>query len=254
MRFNALLSIAALVLSVVSSRAEDTAEPNVTAEPDVAVTATFAEANPFGHVVNGERNTLSLSVENKSGRNITLVNVAGSVHHPETHRLIKNLTTTKYGVPLMDGIKIQVPYAFYSEFKPGDLRLNVWLEHSLDDGSKYRVPAYDSVVTIVEPEISIFDFKLISTYLMVAAIFGGLSYLAYLNFVPQKKSRGKKTGAQSVSAPVGTVTASGAGGYQEEWIPEHHLKKAKKASGPSGDELSGSELSGTETRRRKGRK
>lgn len=254
MRFNALLSIAALVLSVASSPAEDTAEP------DVAVSATFAEANPFGHVVNGEKNILLLSVENKSGRNVTLVSVAGSVHQPGTNRLVKNLTTTKFGVPLMEGVKIEVPYAFHSEFKPGDIRLNVWLEHSIDDGSKYRVPAYDSVVTIVEPEISILDFKLITTYLMVAAIFGSLSYLAFLNFVPQaKKSRSKKTAAPSVSAPVGTVTASGAGGYQEEWIPEHHLRKAKKgaggaASGPSGDELSGSEISGTETRRRKGKK
>jgi hypothetical protein len=27
-------------------------------------------------------------------------------------------------------------------------------------GEKYRVTAYDSIVTIVEPEVSIFDFKL----------------------------------------------------------------------------------------------
>ncbi|KAF8072023.1 hypothetical protein FPV67DRAFT_914300 [Lyophyllum atratum] len=255
MRFNALLSIAAFVLSVASTSTEGVADP------DVAVTATFAETNLFGHVVNGEKNTLLLSVENKSGRNLTLVSVAGSVHQPETDRLVKNLTTTKFGVPLAEGVKMEVPYAFFSEFKPGDIRLNVWLEHAADDGAKYRVPAYDSVVTIVEPELSILDFKLISTYLMVAAIFGGLSYLAYLNFVPQaKKTRSKKTSAPSVSSPVGTVTATGAGGYQEEWIPEHHLRKTKKgaasgaASGPSEDERSGSELSGTEARRRKGRK
>lgn len=90
---------------------------------------------------------------------------------------------------------------------------------------------------------------------MVAAIFSGLGYFAFLTFVPQaKKSRSKKAAA-SVSAPVGAVTATGAGGYQEEWIPEHHLRKSKKgASGLSGDELSGSEISGTEGRRRKGKK
>ena len=84
---------------------------------------------------------------------------------------------------------------------------------------------------------------------------GGLGYYAYLAFVPQPKKR--RTPA--VSAPVGTVTATGAGGYQEEWIPEHHLKKPKqrktRASGaPSGDETSGAELSGTEGRKRKGKK
>jgi hypothetical protein len=91
---------------------------------------------------------------------------------------------------------------------------------------------------------------------------GGLCYLAYSTFVPQiKKSRSKKTQAVSVSSPVGAATATGAGGYQEEWIPEHHLRKSKSskkqavaASGTSGDELSPAETSGTEGKRRKGKK
>ncbi|KAG5645538.1 hypothetical protein DXG03_005813 [Asterophora parasitica] len=241
MRFYALLtSVAALVLSVSAS------------DPEVAVSAHFPETNVFGHVVNGEKNSLILSVENKSGRNVTLVNVAGSVHHSQTDRLVKNLTATKFGIPLLDGAKLDIPYAFFSEFKPGDIRLNVWLEHSVD-GSNYRVSAYDSVVTIVEPEISIFDFKLISTYLIVAAIFGGLSYIAYLNLVPQQKKTRTKKAAPVVSDPVSAATATGASGYQEEWIPEHHLKKSKKGA-TSDNELSGSELSGTEGRKRKGKK
>lgn len=100
-----------------------------------------------------------------------------------------------------------------------------------------------------------------STYFVVAGLLSGLSYFAYLTFVPQPKKRTKKS-VPAVSAPVGTVTATGAGGYQEEWIPEHHLRKgAKKAkqgggavSGTSGDELSGVETSGAEGKKRKGRK
>lgn len=130
--------------------------------------------------------------------------------------------------------------------------------------------AYDSIVTIVEPEGSVFDFKLyvqflllssfphlhlltgsgllpqhsVSTYLVVSAILGALVYTAYATLLPQpKKLRRTKP---AVSAPVGTVTATGAGGYQEEWIPEHHLrktgrKKSGAVSGTSGDELSGGE-------------
>jgi hypothetical protein len=88
---------------------------------------------------------------------------------------------------------------------------------------------------------------------MVLAILGGLGYVAYLSFVPQPKQ--KKTAP--ISAPESAVTATGAGGYQEEWIPEHHLRKAKarKAGGAvsSGDEQSGpsgAEVSGTEGKRR----
>jgi hypothetical protein len=102
----------------------------------------------------------------------------------------------------------------------------------------------------------------LSTYAIVAAFFGGLCYLAYSTYFPQgKKYRSKKTPAISVSSPTGTVTATGAGGYQEEWIPEHHLRKPKSskkqtaaASGTSGDELSPTESSGAEGKRRKGKK
>jgi hypothetical protein len=61
--------------------------------------------------------------------------------------------------------------------KPGDLRLNIWLEHVTEvrlrsvvrkttklklvfQGEKHRVIAYDSVVTIVEPERPFFDFQM----------------------------------------------------------------------------------------------
>ncbi|KAF8867867.1 hypothetical protein BD779DRAFT_1615720 [Infundibulicybe gibba] len=241
MRFQSLLttalSAAALILCVSSSPLGDSTEP------EILVSASFPESNPFGHVVNGEKNSLTLSVENKSDRNVTLDSVSGSVHHPETNALVKNLTTLQYGISLING--------------PGDIRLNVWLDHS-DGDAKYRVSAYDSVVTIVEPEVSILDFKMLTTYLVVSAILGGLGYFAYLSFVPQTKGRAKKPTSAPISAPVGSVTATGAGGYQEEWIPEHHLRKSAKskgaASGTSGDELSGAETSGTDSKRRKGRK
>jgi hypothetical protein len=88
---------------------------------------------------------------------------------------------------------------------------------------------------------------------MVLAILGGLGYVAYLSFVPQTKQ--KK--AAPITTSESTVTATGAGGYQEEWIPEHHLRKtkARKVRGAvsSGDEqsgISGAEVSGTEGKRR----
>jgi hypothetical protein len=91
---------------------------------------------------------------------------------------------------------------------------------------------------------------------MVLAILGGLGYVAYLSFVPQTKQ--KK--AVPTSTPESTVTATGAGGYQEEWIPEHHLRKTKARKGrgvvSSGDEqsgVSGAEASGPEGKQRSNR-
>ncbi|KAJ3510124.1 hypothetical protein NLJ89_g4859 [Agrocybe chaxingu] len=265
MRFTPLFGPAlALAASVLASTTESTA-------PEVIATAAFPETNAFNHVVNGEKNLLTVSVENKSDRNVTLVNIAGALLHPDTNAL----TVVKYGVPLFESVKLQIPYSFYSEFKPGDHRLNIWLEHSSEvrhtreyhalslmfgmQVGTHKVEVYDSIVTVVDPDFSIFDLKLLSTYAIVAAILGGLSYLAYRTFVPQtKKPRGKKASAPSVSAPVGTVTATGVGGYQEEWIPEHHLRKGKSSkkqgatSGTSGDELSIAEA--TEGKKKKSKK
>ncbi|KAG2110957.1 uncharacterized protein F5147DRAFT_109685 [Suillus discolor] len=225
-------------------------------DPEIVIETTFPESNPFGHVVNGERNQILLLVENKSDKNVTLQSVAGSFHHSETGTLIKNTSSLAYGIPLLEGSKLQIPYSFYSEFKPGDLRLNIWLEHTVDD-DKYRVTAYDSVVTIVEPEPSWLDLKLLSTYLIVLAAFAGVTYTAYNAYVPSQKPKRKRP--TQVSAPIGPVTASGSSGYQEEWIPEHHLKKTKgkktKPDSVAVSEESSSEANGTEGKRtRKGKK
>jgi hypothetical protein len=93
----------------------------------------------------------------------------------------------------------------------------------------------------------------LSTYAIVAVFLAGLTYIAYRAFVPQgKKFKSKRATTSSVSSPVGVVTATGSGGYQEEWIPEHHLRKAKssKKGRASGEELSGGETSGAEGKKK----
>ena len=92
--------------------------------------------------------------------------------------------------------------------------------------------------------------------MVVAAILGGVGYSVFLSYFPAPKK--KKAAPETISEPV---AATGVGGYQEEWIPEHHLRKTKggkkqsgAVSGTSADELSAAETSGTEGKRRKGRK
>ena len=141
--------------------------------------------------------------------------------------------------------------------------------------TQYRVSAYDSIVTIVEPEVSLLDWQLYvltlhrlgqfgqrlntfpsrwTTYLIVFGILGGGVYFAFLSFFPKSK-KPKVSAAAGIDAPVPLATANSSG-YEEEWIPEHHLKKTKKGGAITSDaETSGGEASGREgPRRRKGRK
>jgi hypothetical protein len=46
--------------------------------------------------VNGEKNRITLAVENKSDRNVTLASVAGSFHNPDTDAVIKNVRHMKF--------------------------------------------------------------------------------------------------------------------------------------------------------------
>ncbi|KAF9790430.1 hypothetical protein BJ322DRAFT_1098237 [Thelephora terrestris] len=223
-------------------------ESVVEPEPELKVTGSFPSDNPFGHVVNGERNIINLLIENHTKRGVTLLSVAGSFHHPETDRLIKNTTATKFGVSLSEGGEFPIQYPFYSQY-PGDVKLKIWLEDK-----QYRVSAYESIVTVVEPEISLLDWKLWTTYFIVFGILGGGAYLTFLSYAPKPK-RPRVAAPSEIGAAV-PVAATSSGGYDEEWIPEHHLKKTKKSGAVTSDaETSGGEASGKEgPRRRKGRK
>ena len=43
-------------------------------------------------IVNGEKNLLVINVENKSDKNVTLLNIAGSVNKPDSGALIRNVS------------------------------------------------------------------------------------------------------------------------------------------------------------------
>jgi hypothetical protein len=93
----------------------------------------------------------------------------------------------------------------------------------------------------------------IITYFIVGALGAGLLRLAYITFVGQPTKKSKKRSVVNTS-DTASASATGAGGYQEEWIPEHHLSKKGKKGAASGEELSGGETSGAEARKRRGRK
>jgi len=198
------------------------------AELDITATATFPATNPFAHVVNGERNKMSLEIENKSALNVTLKSAAGSIHDPESGKLLKNTTASTYGVTLIAGAKTVLPYSFYSEHKPREVTLKVWVNY--DDGTPtglHHAVAYDSVVTIVEPPASIFDFQLILASLISLALVAGGGYFVYDNYFPKnrkRKARKAPVAKSEISSPVATAATKS---YDADWIPAHNLGKKK---------------------------
>lgn len=229
-------------------------------ELDIAAVASFPPSNPFAHIVNGERNKMTLEIENKSPLNITLKSAAGSIHDPDTGKLIKNTTNVSYGVTLISGAKTTLPYNFNSEHKPREVLLKIWVNYN--DGSSavpHRTMAYDSIVTIVEPPSSFFDLPLLLSYVVLVVVLGGSGYLIFKTYAPKslkkavKKQRLGAPAKSTISEPVGPVKVSSASGaYEEEWIPAHHLQKEKKVKKEGGAASSGDESAPEKKLRRKG--
>ncbi|ORY33990.1 hypothetical protein BCR39DRAFT_518049 [Naematelia encephala] len=247
------------------------------AEDDVIVSATFPDSNPFGLVVNGEQNALSLHFNNGGTKNYTLVSAGASYHDPGNHwALIKNASTLRYGVPLVSGANFSAPFSMHSEFRPQEIGLTVWANLA-ETGTTdiHRVIALNQTVSIVEPQASWFDPGLLFLYLILGSALLGGAWAAYNAFFPSSGS--KKGGSRSKKVKAVVPAAQDkkqypeVKPYEEEWIPAHHLKskasktKKGKDGGASsageevlsgGDVTSGGETSGAEgkIKRRKHKK
>ncbi|KAH7341404.1 hypothetical protein B0J17DRAFT_646444 [Rhizoctonia solani] len=194
-------------------------------EPKLDISASFPESNPFGQVVNGQSTELIVKILNTSGANVTLVDIGGSYHDADTGKTLRNVTTRKFNLPLIEGMNLTFPYILTSELRPRDTKLLVWANIKDADKNVFRMTAFDSIVAVVEPPTSIFDIQMILTYLITLGLLGGGGYYAYLTMNPPPK---KKSGAPNVpptQVPL-PETPGGAARYEEEWIPSHHLSGA----------------------------
>jgi len=249
------MKFALTVLTLLATIGVTNAVSLFNSDPKVEGSAAFPASNPFGQVVNGEKNKISVLVENKSDGEIIIKSVSGSFHHPESGKFIRNTTALSYNAELFTGSKVTIPYIVNSEAKPQDTRLRLFVDYT-SSGVSYRLQAFDSVVSIVEPKGSLFDLELILTYLMIAGILGSVSYFTYQSYFPvsKKSAKAKSASIPTPSAPVGNVTATSGTGYSEEWIPEHHLKSRRSAKGDKATSAASSgEESAPEKKKGKGK-
>lgn len=128
----------------------------------MSVDVNFPTAEIFGvKLVNGKPTQAILSFSNDEPEPITINFAGGSLWTPDFDptgsHLIRNLTAVRYGVEVAAGEKQSVPYTFVTEMHPQDLRLNIAAVISDSENTFYTVQAYNSTVSIVEPDTSIFD-------------------------------------------------------------------------------------------------
>ncbi|QRW03884.1 signal sequence receptor alpha chain [Ceratobasidium sp. AG-Ba] len=199
-------------------------------EPKLDISASFTDDNPFGQVVNGQRTKLIVKILNQGTANLTLEDIAGSFHDADTGKTLRNITASKFNMPIIEGMNLTFPYFVTSELRPKDTKLHVWANIKDANENRFRMTAFDSVVAVVEPAKSIFDFQI------------------------QKGRTGAVPAAVAAEVPL-PATPGGAARYEEEWIPSHHLQGAGKARKSKGDALSsGDESTGARKRKVSGKR
>ncbi|CAD6888785.1 unnamed protein product [Tilletia controversa] len=243
MRTTAILPAACLLLlSLATSTLASAAET----DPELNILTTFA--NDFNIVRNGERNRVVLSITNPADRALSLEGITGAFLNKnkkdgQKGRVLRNMTTQPFKslpLPPKRSKPLQVPFDMYPEFKPGDVEIELRVLVT-DNGSsrKYNLNAYQGKVKVEEPPKNWFDLQLLSLYAMLIAGFSYAGYVALSTYFTPPQSKREAARAASAKkaeapvaapAPVASSSATSAAGYQEEWIPESHLKTPRPTS------------------------
>ncbi|KAI8877648.1 hypothetical protein K501DRAFT_326420 [Backusella circina FSU 941] len=198
---------------------------------NIEVTAQFPD-NPFGLIINGQRNNVILDLTNNEKKPYTVVAVSAQVFKTEDYsKPIRNLTATRYGKALAAGATTQIPYNFYSEYAPGELGLTVYVDLLLEEKVS-RLVGYNGTITVADPEGSWFDLQLYALYAVLIAGAVGVAYVIREAFFasPKKTKKVKKT-----NEPAERPTHRDEKGemvLDQSWIPDVHLNLNQKKQSP----------------------
>ncbi|EAS31848.3 translocon-associated protein [Coccidioides immitis RS] len=257
-----LISLALLSLQTLLVRAEDAAattpkeaivEDKDAPSLDVDISTTFPDSEIFGvKLVNGLPTNALVKFTNNEPDPVTVDVIGASLWTlSEPSQNVRNLTMKRYNVEVAANSEKTLTYGFATEMLPQELSLNIAAMVAKKDGFLFTVPAYNGTITVVEPDMSIFDPQVIFLYFFVSATFVGASYFLYTLWIapyfPQKRKpvkshdRAKKASRQQAGVDSGDQVSDSpavAKTYDAEWIPAHHIhrpeaRKVKSGSGRS---------------------
>ncbi|KAI4167092.1 MAG: hypothetical protein LQ343_007496 [Gyalolechia ehrenbergii] len=265
MGFSRFITFALLALRTFAEdpSPEEPTSPSQTPNLAVKVSTSFPSSEIFGiKLINNHPTLAVLSIANDEPSPISVVFVGGSLWtlpdlptSPPTPQIVRNLTTTRYDVPIPAGDKKSLEFKFTTELQPQDLKLNLAVVVTDSEGTPYTLSAFNETVAVVEPDASIFDPQIIFLYLFLLGLFAGTIYFIYNTWIatlfPQNK-RGGKDASRARKSTSGTkkvdpndqvgivgadgpaVTSGSKAAYDESWIPEGHLQRPEARRVKSG--------------------
>lgn len=203
-------------------------------EPEVGdlqakVRVTFPDNDsPLGiTIVNGRVARVNIEVANLEPDVITVQAVGGQLRKLDRSTILRNLTAAKVATEIQPSGTVNVPFSFVPNMHAQDVVFELGLVFGLKDGRAAQYTAYNGTISVAEPPTSLLDPQIMFLYLFILGVVSGGGYLAYQTWVVPMLPKPKRVRPTPV-APVEAKTTSAEvpkGGFDESWIPEHHLKR-----------------------------
>ncbi|CAH2350830.1 increased recombination centers protein 22 [[Candida] railenensis] len=179
-------------------------------------------ADELASFLNGETAVLKYSMASRDENNVTVVGAGGTLRHPTTHEILYNLTAE--ALDPMISIKPNSSYEFQKSFEVDFEPANYILApeiYIVVAGVIKSVPIRNQRLIITNVPLSLFDPQLVFLVAVLVAILGASTWFVYNQFgtSPAARLKHSKERRSSAVAP---------GKFDSDWIPEEHLKKAKR--------------------------
>ncbi|CAG8532197.1 3580_t:CDS:2 [Diversispora eburnea] len=197
--------------------------PTIAEKPEtIEITGEFT-GNPFKHVVNGQKNAVKFTFDNKGEESYTINLIGGALFNKDNlDQIVQNISYARFATPVPAMDHVDISYNFYAEFKPQEYELVLYVLFVDKDKKQFKGVGFNETVTIVDPDQSIFDLQLIFLYLILSGFALGTGYMIFQAFFGGAKTRkGKKRPTKrSVDDPAAGISTS-SDKYDEAWIPDH---------------------------------
>lgn len=231
--FTLLAAAAASIATVVGYETAEKQFVDILIEYQIVQTPEVTK-NDVAQWTNGDEVTLKYNIVNNEEKEVTVIGVTGQFTNPVTNEIVTNLTQGRVGpLSIPPGQSATFEQNIGIDVIPNNYELIPQVFFAHDELIKV-IPCRGQLATVADKSISFFDPRLIFLELVLLASFAGIAYLAY-QIWGKKYIQGtapvkvkKTTAVTSVPAGAGvSTTATGASGYDVNWIPEGHLKQKK---------------------------
>ncbi|KAG5366405.1 Increased recombination centers protein 22 [Yarrowia sp. B02] len=182
--------------------------------------------------VNNQDVPISLKFANQEADPVSVVAIGGTFYDLKTDKVVVSVQGTQVGpIKIDSGKQAELVHQFETNLDAKIYRnvIQVYVQHG---NEVYQVHAYDGPVTVVDPYVSPMSLKFIFAQIVLGLTAAALGYYVATTYaipyatgtygVEKKPVRAKPV------VPAGSGVKTGPKGYDESWIPKHHLDQEKK--------------------------